>query len=239
MSDSMPCGCCAGTTAQTPATIVNRPGLSAISYRPGTWAQFKASMLDALSATPALTAMRTRSDDDFTIALLDAWAVACDILTFYQERMANESYLRTATELVSVGELAKLIGYKLRPGLAASAALSFTLDTPPPAPTAPAGGPPGPATPPAGSPPSVALAVGTQAQTVPDPGAQPATFETIAPVTARAGWNAIGPRMTRPPAATRYNAGANVRLSGLVATVSPGDSLLVVTGGGQPELRPG
>jgi len=239
MSDSMPCGCCAGTTAQTPATIVNRPGLSAISYRPGTWAQFKASMLDALSATPALTAMRTRSDDDFTIALLDAWAVACDILTFYKERMANESYLRTATELVSVGELAKLIGYKLRPGLAASAALSFTLDTPPPAPTAPAGGPPGPATPPAGSPPSVALAVGTQAQTVPDPGAQPATFETIAPVTARAGWNAIGPRMTRPPAATRYNAGANVRLSGLVATVSPGDSLLVVTGGGQPELRPG
>ena len=54
----------------------------------------------------------------------------CDILTFYQERIANEAYLRTATERVSIGELAKLIGYKLRPGLAASVALAFTIDAP-------------------------------------------------------------------------------------------------------------
>ncbi len=229
----MPCGCCEGIHAETPVTIANRPGLGAISYRAGTWAQFKASLLDALSNTPALAGLRTRSDDDFTIALLDAWAVACDILTFYQERIANESYLRTATELVSVGELAKLIGYKLRPGLAASAALSFTLDAPPPAPPAPAnpaGGPPGPASPPSGAPPSATLAAGTQAQTVPDPGAQPATFETIAPVTGRAEWNTIGLRMTRQPAGTGYNAGANVRLAGLVATVKPGDPLLVMAG---------
>ena len=42
--------------------------------------------------------LRTRDDDDFTIALLDAWATVADVLTFYQERIANESYLRTATE---------------------------------------------------------------------------------------------------------------------------------------------
>ncbi|MGO9221897.1 MAG: hypothetical protein ACLP5E_29635, partial [Streptosporangiaceae bacterium] len=120
MSDPAPCGC-EGIAAQTPATIGNRPALSAISYRSGTWAQFKASMLDALSTSPALAGLQTRSDDDFTIALLDAWAVVCDILTFYQERIAIECYLRTATEVVSVGELAKLIGYKLRPGLAAAA----------------------------------------------------------------------------------------------------------------------
>ena len=237
-SSGLPCGCCEGITAETPATIGNRPGLSSISYRTGTWAQFKASMLDALSTTPALAALSTRSDDDFTIALLDAWAVACDILTFYQERIANESYLRTATELVSVGELAKLIGYKLRPGLAASAALSFTLDTPPPVPPGPGNpaGSPGSASPPSGSPATIALAAGTQAQTVPDPGAQPATFETIAPISARAEWNAIAPRLTVPPAATADNAGANVRLTGLVGTVNTGDSLLVVAGG-QPQLQ--
>ena len=237
-SSGLPCGCCEGITAETPATIGNRPGLSSISYRTGTWAQFKASMLDALSTTPALAALSTRSDDDFTIALLDAWAVACDILTFYQERIANESYLRTATELVSVGELAKLIGYKLRPGLAASAALSFTLDTPPPVPPGPGNpaGSPGSASPPSGSPATIALAAGTQAQTVPDPGAQPATFETIAPIFARAEWNAIAPRLTVPPAATADNAGANVRLAGLVGTVNTGDSLLVIAGG-QPQLQ--
>ena len=233
MSEPMPCGCCEGTTAKPPATIDNRPGLSAISYRPGTWAQFKANMLDALSVTPPLAGLRTRGDDDFTIALLDAWAVACDILTFYQERIANEAYLRTATELVSVGELAKLIGYKLRPGLAASAALSFTMTSPPPLPGAgnPASGPAGPASPPSGSPAWIALATGTQAQSVPDPGTQPATFETIAPITGRAEWNAIAPRMTMPPAAIPFNAGARVRLTGLVGTVKVGDSLLVAAGG--------
>ena len=220
MTEQMPCGCCAGTTAQTPATIDNRAGLSAIAYRSGTWAQFKASMLDALSTTPALAGLQTRSDDDFTIALLDSWAVICDILTFYTERIANESYLRTATELVSVGELAKLIGYKLRPGVAASAALSFTMDTP-------LLTPPGPSNPPTGSPTSIALGTGTQAQTVPDPGAQPATFETVAPICARAEWNAITPCLTLPPAPAAANAGANVRLASLATAVKVGDSLLV------------
>ena len=221
MTEQTPCGCCAGTSAQTPATIDNRAGLSAIAYRPGTWAQFKASMLDALSSTPALAGLQTRSDDDFTIALLDSWAVICDILTFYTERIANESYLRTATELVSVGELAKLIGYKLRPGLAASAALSFTMDTP-------LLTPPGPSNPPSGSPTSVALGAGTQAQTVPDPGAQPATFETITPIRARAEWNAIAPRLTLPPAPVAANAEANVRLASLATAVKAGDLLLVI-----------
>ncbi|MUM36182.1 hypothetical protein, partial [Mycolicibacterium sp. CBMA 361] len=117
-------------------SINNRPGLAEISYRPGAWAEFKSSMLADLSTTHTLAGLRTRDDDDFTIALLDSWAVVCDILAFYQERIANEAYLRTATELLSVGELAKLIGYKLRPGLAAAAPLAFSL-------TAPAGTPPG------------------------------------------------------------------------------------------------
>jgi len=247
MSQPMPCGCCEGITAQPPAAITNRPGLSMISYRSGTWAQFKSIMLGTLSTTPVLAGLRTRGDDDFTIALLDSWAVVCDILTFYQERIANESYLRTATELVSVGELAKLIGYKLRPGLAASAALSFTLDTPPAAPAAPGLAlslatysppvPPAASSPPTGSPSSIGLTTGLQAQTVPDPGAQPATFETIAPITARAEWNAITPRMTMPAAATAANAEANVRLAGLVGTVKVGDSLLVTAGGSQALQR--
>ena len=43
-----------------------------------------------------------------------------DVLTFYQERIANEGYLRTATERRSMLELARAIGYELSPGVAAS-----------------------------------------------------------------------------------------------------------------------
>src|SRR5438105_11634526 len=82
------CGCCQGVTAETPLEVYNRAGLAAIVYRIGSHARFKASMLERLSASdhPALSALRTRDDDDFSIALLDAWATAADVLTFYQER---------------------------------------------------------------------------------------------------------------------------------------------------------
>src|SRR6478672_2176909 len=88
------CGCCDGVTAETPAPVDNRSGLSSIAYRVGTQPSFKATMLAAISAspTPALRDLQSRDDDDFTVAIADAWAMALDVLTFYQERIANESY---------------------------------------------------------------------------------------------------------------------------------------------------
>ena len=107
------CGCCEGIGASTPQGLANRAGLSAIAYRIGEYAQFRESMLAGLSSStyPALAGLRTRAADDFTLGLIDAVACAADVLTFYQERLANESYLRTATERVSLQEMAKLIGY--------------------------------------------------------------------------------------------------------------------------------
>ena len=105
------CGCCSGVGVETPQKEMNLPGLPAIRYRVGTWATFRESMLARLSSAdyPALAYIKTRDTDDFSIALLDASAVVFDILTFYQERLANESYLRTATQLRSLTELARLI----------------------------------------------------------------------------------------------------------------------------------
>jgi hypothetical protein len=87
------------------------------------------------SANPSnqapLANLTTRDEDDPAIALLDAWAVVADVLTFYQERIANEGYLRTSTERRSVLELARAIGYELNPGVAASTYLTFSVeDTP-------------------------------------------------------------------------------------------------------------
>ena len=127
------CGCCEGVSAETPSRIENRPGLSAIAYRVGTHAQFRETLHARLSGSgqPALTGLTTRDNDDFSIALLDAWATVGDVLTFYQERIANEAYLRTATERLSVLELARLINYELRPGVAASTYLAFTIEDAP------------------------------------------------------------------------------------------------------------
>src|SRR5580692_7075590 len=125
------CGCCEGITAHTPQPITNRPRLPAIAYRVGLQPEFKASMLAALSDSqwPALSGLRTRSNTDFSIALLDAWATVSDILSFYQERIANELYLRTAVDQRSVFELAALVGYKPAPGASASVYIAFTLNS--------------------------------------------------------------------------------------------------------------
>src|SRR5688572_9988889 len=119
------CGCCEG--AQPAPEVFNLPGLPALSYRVGTHAAFRARMLAAIAAAaPAggasrpLARLTTRSLDDMSIALLDSVATVADILTFYQERIANEGYLRTALERRSVLELARAIGYELSPGVAAS-----------------------------------------------------------------------------------------------------------------------
>ena len=121
------CGCCEGLDVATPAVISNPPGSPAIAYRVGTYLSFKQSMLARLSATdlPALsgpTGLGTRSNEDFSIALFDAWAVAADVLTFYQERIANESYVRTASERTSFIQIAGLVSYSLQPGVAAKCA---------------------------------------------------------------------------------------------------------------------
>jgi predicted phage baseplate assembly protein len=183
------CGC-DGTLPDGRAE--NRAGLPAIGFRTGTHGEFLARMLAALPRqevpdpraddvphTP-LRALTTRRADDPAVALLDAWAAALDVLAFQQERIANESYLGTATERLSVRELARAIGYELAPGVAAETRLAFTVES-------------------ADDPfRSVAVPGGTQVMSVPSkPGDIPQTFETLEEITARADFNAIPPRLER------------------------------------------
>ena len=106
------------------------PNALSLAYRIGTHATFFETMKARLSSADysELADLKTRRGDDPAIALMDAWALVADVLTFYQERIANEGYLRTATERRSVLEIARLIGYELRPGVAATAYLAYTLD---------------------------------------------------------------------------------------------------------------
>ena len=193
------CECCDGVSASTPVGLFNRAGLSAINYRIGDYGQFKESLHAGLSSSayPTLAGLRTRDADDYTLGLLDAVACAADVLTFYQERVANESYLRTATERVSLQEMGKLIGYRLRPGVAAETWLAFALETPR---VAPASMPPEPGAFVTGIPSALTLAVGMKVQSVPGPEEKPQTFETVEEITARPEWNAIRPWLSVPGA---------------------------------------
>jgi hypothetical protein len=219
------CHCCEGVAAATPQGLSNREGLSAIAYRIGDHAQFRASLHALLSnpAFPELAALRTRSDDDFTMGLIDAFACAADVLTFYQERIANESYLRTAIERVSLQEMGKLIGYRLRPGVAAETWLAFALETPP---APPASLVPEPGAFVTGVPAGLALDPGLKVQSVPGPGEQPQTFETVEAVDARPAWNAMRPWMSQPdPPARGYQ---QAWLAGTDTNLKPGDAILIV-----------
>jgi hypothetical protein len=189
------CGCCDGIVAETPQGLTNRGGLSAIAYRIGDYARFRASLHVSLSSSKfaPLAKLRTRDDDDFTIGLIDAFACAADVLTFYQERIANESYLHTAAERTSLQEMGKLVGYRLRSGVAAETWLAFALDTPP---TPPANLAPEPGSFVTGVPASLTIDIGLKVQSVPGPGEKPQTYETAEPLAeARPAWNAMRPWM--------------------------------------------
>ena len=95
----------------------NRPGLSHINYRIGTYADFRESMIRQLDTTPNLLTWTHRNADDPGIALLEGAAIIGDILTFYQELYANEAFLGTAQWRESVSDLVRLLGYRLSPGL--------------------------------------------------------------------------------------------------------------------------
>ncbi|MBE9544562.1 MAG: hypothetical protein IMF02_08730, partial [Proteobacteria bacterium] len=122
------CHCCKPPTGGTPVTINNRPGLSAIAYRVGDFANFRQVMFQAISRSPELHHLSTRLSDDYAITIFELWAAIGDILTFYQERIAGEAFLRTAGLRDSVLRMARMIGYELAPGSAATAFLNFTAD---------------------------------------------------------------------------------------------------------------
>ncbi len=211
------CGCC--QAEPEPPAIYNRPGLPALAYRAGTYAAFFRRMLHQLGlykladgtfiGTRPLASLTTRAPDDPAIALLDAGAVMADVLTFYQERIANEGFLRTATERRSILEMARAIGYELNPGVAAGVYLAFTVEDAP------------------GAPGAAKIPAGTRVLSIPPQGKLSQTFETSDAFTAHKEWNTLRPRRRRPQDLT---AGiGQIYLNGTGNNLRIGDVILVTT----------
>ncbi|WP_329320348.1 putative baseplate assembly protein [Streptomyces sp. NBC_01262] len=217
MTADSTCGCgCGGAEPATPVSVFNPPGQAAIGYRVGEYGGFLQAMLDRLSgpAYPALRDLTVRTPDDPAIALLDAWAVLGDLLTFYSERIANEGYLRTATEESSLALLGRLVGHRPRPGVAAGTYLAYSLDRDPRT----------------GQEAVVTIPRGARAQSVPGPGEEPQSFESDEDLPARAAWNELPVRQRRPYQLTAAQLPHRTTLhaTGTANNVKPGDQLLFV-----------
>ncbi|HET6940993.1 MAG TPA: putative baseplate assembly protein [Sphingomicrobium sp.] len=212
----------------TPVDHANRAALPAIAWRAGTHGQFVATMKARLAAVTIdatgpdgnpldppvklrpLKDLTTRDSGDFSIALLDGFASLGDLLCFYEERIANEGYLRTATERRSILELASLVGYKLRPGVASGVHLAFAVDQNQVDP--------------------VTIEAGARAQSLPGPGETPQSFETSEDLLARREWNDLAPRRLRPQKITLSTVLAidSVHVVSRATNLRPGDPLLFV-----------
>jgi predicted phage baseplate assembly protein len=131
-----PPGCCAvpEPPPAAPLIITNPAGLPAIAYRIGTYTSFRRAMLDDVNragpmpgAANPFAAWREGAASDYQTTFIELWAYLADILTFYQERIANEAYLGTATQRDSLLRLVSLIDYHPSPGSGASGLVAFTI----------------------------------------------------------------------------------------------------------------
>jgi hypothetical protein len=109
---------------EQPAAPVNLPELSHIAYRIGIYVDFRQAVLTPLfvPATPqplpveqtlsvnGVPVWRTDGVGDLAVMIAEWFAYIADILTFYNERIANQDYLRTADLPESVNNLIALLG---------------------------------------------------------------------------------------------------------------------------------
>lgn len=120
MADDPICPC---EDRPTEFTLGNPPGRTSIAYRVGDFLSFRRALLKSAATPPdheqQLDAWQPTAIGDLGLQMMEWWAYVGDILTFYNERIANETYLRTATLPESVRRIIRTIGYRPRPGIAA------------------------------------------------------------------------------------------------------------------------
>ncbi len=105
-----------------------------------------------------------QSPSDLGSVLVDLFAYMGDVVLYYQDRIANESFLQTAVERRSVLNMLRLVGYELAPPVPSSAGLTIVFNKPP-----------------AGSSTVVTIPQGAQFSSTSTSGASPQTFEYLEP----------------------------------------------------------
>jgi hypothetical protein len=208
------CGCTGECAEPAAAILVRNPsGLPQIAYRVGTFATFRRALLAHLDGETELEPWRPTAGADLGLQVFDWWAYLADVLTFYNERIANENYLGTAQLDGSVHNLVALLGYRPRPGIGATTTLAVL----------------------AAKPDALVVPTGTPIASKAVPGVPSQTFETTATTTFAPPTSVRGPApdgraiaVDGPPAS-----------AGPGAADAPPNPLLLVRGGVLARGRPG
>ena len=103
-------------------------GLSALPRQVRGFAEVRRDLLRALGRDPGPLAGWRPSGDDFGLMWLEMWAYVSDVLGFYDERVANETYIRTALRRQSLRRIVELLGYTPSTGVAARARVAALAD---------------------------------------------------------------------------------------------------------------
>jgi hypothetical protein len=115
-----------GSPARSGAAVSNPPGLTQLAYRAGDFATFRHALLSPLPDERQLAGWSPGAAD-LGLQALEWWAYLADILTFYNERIANGSYLGTAAAQPgpqNAAGLAALLGYLTTPAITATGVIA-------------------------------------------------------------------------------------------------------------------
>jgi len=218
MSNSaMPTPICPCETFVHPQVIFNPPGRGELAYRVGDYLTFCQALLFSRPNETELIHWRPNARGDLALQMVEWWAYLADILTFYNERAANQAYLRTADLPESLQRLIRILGYRPRPGIGARGTLAALMSKPSPSFTLPQGFP---------------------IQSKPGPGKQPQIFELDAdtpvslPDAASVAAEPVSVSLNDPKAPVN-----SLLLQGSVSKVKVGDELLVVASKWDPSSQ--
>ena len=200
-----PCG-----ATQDPQVVTNPPGLTAISYRADDFTGFRRALLTPLDGETSLGPWRP-APADLGLQMLEWWAYLADILTFYNERIANEAYLGTAQFPDSIAGLVALLGYTPAPGLAATGLVGAIRTS-----TRPGE--------------ALVIPAGMQISSTATPGVPAQTFEAAAGTFPGAS-DVLATLPPDPDLPVTATGPASVLLAGKVTGAKPGDQLLLAEAG--------
>lgn len=102
----------------------------AVDYTSRDYEGFKASLLDY--AARAFPQWVPSSEGDFGVLLVELFAYLGDSLSYYGDRLQQESFLPTATQRLSLLQIADLLGYQPSNGVPSTGTVTFQTSNPGP-----------------------------------------------------------------------------------------------------------
>jgi hypothetical protein len=122
----MPDTCSFDVTPLDQSHTIDTPSLRNLNYTSQEFWSLKRRMYDIIR-TQFAADFNDFVEGDLAIMLLENWAFIADLLSFKMDQIANEIFIDTVTEVENAFRLAKLVGFKPQPPIAATSRWKATI----------------------------------------------------------------------------------------------------------------